>query len=183
MISEMIAISIMAFALGMDAFSLGIGMGMAGLRYRHIFNIGITIGMFHVIMPLLGIGVGKFLSKHFGTIALLIGGAVLLILGFQMLLSAFSKTESATRSYQPIGWGLIVFALSVSIDSFSVGLSLGMVGAKTIVTVLSIGFFSMFLSWFGLILGKKVQNYIGMYGELLGGCILIAFGIKLLFPI
>ena len=183
MVNELIAISIMAFALGMDAFSLGIGMGMGGLRYRHIFNIGVTNGVFHVIMPLLGIAVGKFLSNHFGTIALLIGGILLLVLGFQMLLSPFSKNEGDTRNFQPIGWGLILFSLSVSLDSFSVGLSLGMIGAKTIITVLSIGLFSMVLSWVGLLLGKKVKGYIGMYGELLGGSILIAFGIKLLLPI
>lgn len=183
MISEFIAISIMAFALGMDAFSLGIGMGMIGLRYRQIFRIGVTIGLFHIIMPLLGIVIGKFLSKYFGLIALIIGGALLLILGFQMLLSALFEKEENKRSYRPVGIGLILFSLSVSIDSFSVGLSLGMIGAKTVITVLAFGFFSMVLSWSGLIVGKKVQGYIGTYGEILGGCILIAFGLKLILPL
>lgn len=172
----------MAFALGMDAFSLAIGMGMLGLRYKHIFKIGITIGAFHILMPFLGIIIGKFLSQYFGLVAIIIGGALLIILGVQMIVSAFSSYEN-DRTIQPVGVGLLLFALSVSVDSFSVGLSLGMIGAKTIITLLSFGFMSMGLSWLGLIIGKKVQGFIGVYGELLGGCILVGFGIKLLLPI
>ncbi len=173
----------MAFALGMDAFSLAIGMGMLGLRYKHIFKIGVTIGAFHVIMPFLGIVIGKFLSQYFGMVAIIIGGVLLIILGLQMLYSAILSDDQEGRTLQPVGIGLILFALSVSVDSFSVGLSLGMIGAKTVITLLSFGVISMGLAWLGLIIGKKVQGYIGVYGEILGGCILVAFGLKLLLPI
>ena len=37
LISEMITLVIMAFALGMDAFSVGLGMGLIRLRFRQIF--------------------------------------------------------------------------------------------------------------------------------------------------
>lgn len=182
MLNELIAISIMAFALGMDAFSLAIGMGMIGLRYRNIIHIGLTIGLFHMIMPFLGIVIGKFLSQYFGMITLILGGGLLLILGGQMINSALFSNEREAKILKPVGMGLLFFSLSVSIDSFSVGLSLGMIGVKTIVTIISFGLMSMVLSWLGLMIGNKVQGYIGRYGELLGGCILLAFGIKLLFP-
>ena len=52
MIGEIVTLLLMAFALGMDAFSVGLGMGMFKLRLRQIFKIGITIGLFHVWMPL-----------------------------------------------------------------------------------------------------------------------------------
>ena len=61
MIGEIITLVLMAFALGMDAFSVGLGMGMFNLRLRQILKIGITIGLFHVWMPLVGIFAGKFL--------------------------------------------------------------------------------------------------------------------------
>lgn len=183
MLSELIAISIMAFALGMDAFSLSVGMGMIGLRYKHIFKIGLIIGLFHVIMPFLGVIIGRFLSQYFGMITIMIGGCLLLILGGQMIYSAVFRNNREEKILKPVGIGLILFSITVSLDSFSVGLSLGMIGTKTIVTVISFGLMSMFLSWFGLIIGKKVQGYVGKYGEILGGCILLAFGIKLLFPI
>ena len=171
----------MATALGMDAFSVALGMGMIGLRYRQIFQIGLTIGAFHVVMPMLGIITGRLLSGYFGMLTTIIGGALLLIIGIQMIYSSFKDED--VQMLKPVGIGLLLFSLSVSVDSFSAGLGLGMLGAKTALTVLAIGLMSMLLSWSGLILGKRLGGVVGSYGELLGGCILLGFGVKLLFPI
>lgn len=181
LIGEVITLAIMAIALGMDAFSLGLGMGMIRLRLKQVFYIGITIGIFHVIMPLLGMVLGRFISAHFSGIATYIGGALLLILGLQMVFSSFKSGQNTLVT--PVGFGLILFALSVSLDSFSVGLSLGIFGARTVVAIFLFGFFSMLLTWAGLLLGRKVQTWLGSYGEALGGTILFAFGLKLLLPI
>lgn len=181
LINEIITLAIMAIALGMDAFSLGLGMGMIRLRLKQVFYIGITIGIFHVIMPLLGIGLGRIISFHFSGIASYIGGTLLLILGLQMVVSSFKSGQETFVT--PIGFGLILFALSVSLDSFSVGLSLGIFGARAAVAIFLFGFFSMVLTWAGLLLGRKVQYWLGSYGEALGGSILFAFGLKLLLPI
>ncbi|MBU8905873.1 manganese efflux pump MntP [Desertibacillus haloalkaliphilus] len=180
MLAEMITLLIMALALGMDAFSIALGMGMIGLRNRQIFKIGVTIGAFHVIMPLLGILAGRLISNYFGMITTVIGGGLLLIIGLQMILSSFQKDEDPMM--RPVGVGLMVFAISVSLDSFSAGLSLGILGAKTLLTVAAFGIVSMFLSWIGLYMGKRFQQWIGSYGELLGGFILVGFGLKLLVP-
>ncbi len=177
---EWIGLLIMATALGMDAFSVALGMGMLGLRLLHIFKIGLMIGFFHVVMPMGGMAVGKVLSLHFDVIATSIGGALLLLIGVHMVLSAFMENESRIR---PFGLGLVLFAFSVSIDSFSAGLSLGMLGAKTVVTVLMIGIVSTMLSWTGMMIGKRFQRFIGAYGEVLGGFILIGFAVKLFLPV
>lgn len=57
-IGEIIALSMMALALGMDAFSVALGMGLLRLRLRQMFYIGLTIGLFHILMPLAGMAVG-----------------------------------------------------------------------------------------------------------------------------
>ncbi|MFC7371544.1 manganese efflux pump MntP family protein [Fictibacillus iocasae] len=170
---------LMSFALGMDAFSIGLGMGMLKLRKKQILKIGVTIGLFHMIMPLLGMTLGKQISVHFGGIATMIGGILLLLMGLQMIRASFSKEDQPFLT--PVGFGLLLFALSVSLDSFSVGLSLGIYGAKTAAVIMMFGFMSMILTWSGLFMGSKVQKWLGSYSEALGGCILMAFGVKLLF--
>ncbi|MCM3162370.1 manganese efflux pump MntP family protein [Metabacillus litoralis] len=179
-LGELVTLFIMALALGMDAFSVGLGMGLIKLRMRQIFYIGITIGIFHIWMPLVGMLIGRLLSDTFGTIATLLGGTLLILLGIQMIFASFKKDDEPLIT--PVGFGLIVFALSVSLDSFSVGLSLGIYGAKTFLTVMMFGVVSMVLTWIGLLVGKRVQNWLGAYSEALGGSILLAFGLKLLFP-
>lgn len=177
-IGQFFTLLIMAMALGMDAFSVGMGMGMVKLRLRQIAKIGMTIGIFHVIMPLSGILIGEFLSAHFGGFAVMAGGVLLLLLGAQMIFSSFYKDDDPI--VQPIGFGLIIFALSVSLDSFSVGLSLGIYGAKVFLTIILFGITSMVMTWMGLLLGRKFQQILGPYSEALGGIILFTFGLKLL---
>ncbi|MCH1625126.1 manganese efflux pump MntP [Ferdinandcohnia quinoae] len=180
-LGEFLTLFVMAFALGMDAFSVGLGMGLIQLRLKQIFSIGLIIGLFHMWMPLLGMVIGGYLSSQLGVIATYIGGGLLLLLGLQMIISSFKNDDK--RMITPEGFGLFIFALSVSLDSFSVGLSLGIYGAKTIITIFMFGIVSMFLTWVGLLLGRKVQAWFGKYSEALGGSILFAFGIKLLFPL
>jgi putative Mn2+ efflux pump MntP len=179
MIGEILTLALMAFALGMDAFSVGLGMGMYRLGLRQIFKIGITIGLFHVWMPLLGMIAGRFLSNTFGAIAGYVGGGLLLLLGVQMVWSSFRDDEDSLIT--PVGLGLLLFALSVSLDSFSVGLSLGIYGAKTLLVLTLFGIGATALTWAGLLTGRKVQGWMGSYSEALGGAILLAFGVKLLF--
>lgn len=178
-VGEWVTLTIMALALGMDAFSMGLGMGMITLRLRQIMKVGILIGLFHMVMPLLGMTAGKQLTLYFGNIATLIGGVLLILLGVQMIFSSLRTNEEPFIS--PKGLGVWLFALSVSLDSFSVGLSLGIFGAKVIVTILLFGIISMGLTWLGLLIGRKTQKWFGSYGEALGGCILLSFGLKLLW--
>ncbi|WP_408008639.1 manganese efflux pump MntP family protein [Pseudalkalibacillus sp. A8] len=179
LVGELITLIIMAIALGMDAFSMGLGMGMIQLRLRQIYKIGLLIGIFHMIMPLLGMSIGKQLSLHFGNLATWIGGGLLVALGVQMILSSLRSTDEPFIT--PKGFGIWLFSLSVSLDSFSVGLSLGIFGAKVIITILLFGIISMGLTWIGLLIGTKTQKWFGSYSEALGGCILLSFGLKLIF--
>ncbi|WP_243387093.1 manganese efflux pump MntP family protein [Bacillus kexueae] len=181
MFDEIMTLFVMAAALGMDAFSVGLGMGLIRLRWRQIFYIGITIGLFHMMMPLAGMTIGRLMTDQLGFLATYAGGSLLMLLGFQMILASFRKEDAPLIT--PIGFGLILFSLSVSLDSFSVGLSLGIYGAQMLLTIMVFGLMSMILTWAGLLVGKHVHSWMGSYSEALGGCILLAFGIKLLLPL
>lgn len=177
-IAEILSLLFMAFALGMDAFSVSLGMGMQRLRLKRIAIIGIAIGMFHIMMPFFGILLGQAISGKIGDFTNIAGGFLLIGIGIQMMINAFIKEES--KMMQPIGFGLLIIAFTVSLDSFSVGLSLGMSGVKTAVALFLFGAMSTFLTWVGLLLGRKVHHFLGIYSELLGGSILCGFGLKIL---
>jgi len=178
-VSEMISIMIMAFALGMDAFSVSLGIGMNQLRRKQIFQMGLLVGFFHIWMPLLGMFLGEVLIKKIGFIAAVGSGFILLALGFHMLYTTlFGEKEHAAR---PVGIGLLLFAFGVSIDSFSVGVSFGVMGLKVVLTTLIFGFFAMVLTWVGLLIGNKFHQVLDVYSKVIGSVILIAFGLKIIF--
>jgi len=182
-LNEWLSIFLVAIALGMDAFSLGMGVGFRGLSNLQIGKISLTIGLLHVLMPLVGMIIGRYLSVRMGEIAVWLGGMLLAILGLHMIWSAFK-----TMTYPPVLdisglWGILLFSFSVSLDALSVGFSVGLFDAHVVLTVISFGLAGGMLAFLGLQLGNQTGHWLGKYGEVIGGVILLAFGMKFLLPI
>jgi len=176
---ELVTILILAAALGMDALSLGVGIGMKGIRLKDVLKLSVTIAVFHTAMPLLGMLAGHSIGSLLGGVAAAAGGGLLAILGLHMIYSSLRGEEvhSVNPSTLP---GLLLLAAGVSVDSLSVGVSLGMFDADMILTVLLFGAFGGLMAVAGLLAGRKVSFRLGRYGEALGGMILLAFGVKFL---
>jgi putative Mn2+ efflux pump MntP len=176
---EFITISLIGIALGMDAFSLGIGMGMGGIRLLTVLKVSIITGIFHVFMPLIGIVLGMFLTSLVGNVATYMGGSILILLGLHMMWNSFFSKEKSPLLKTTI-WGLMLFSFSVSLDALSVGFSFGLFNVNVTMAVLVFGILGTLLSAAGLLLGRKVGNWLGEYSEVLGGLILFSFGLKFL---
>lgn len=179
-LGELATIIMMAAALGMDAFSLGIGIGMKGVRLQEVVRISAVIAFFHILMPLLGIFTGEYLGMLLGQVAEYVSGGLLILLGIHMIVSSVrggGMQVVNTRTFL----GMILFAMSVSVDSFSVGVSLGMFHSNLVLTVLAFGFFGGLMSVMGLLLGRRVSHSLGDYGEAVGGAVLLAFGLMFIF--
>lgn len=179
-LGQLITILIMATALGMDAFSLGIGIGMKGIRLLHVLRISVLIGFFHILMPLLGIFTGQYMSSLLGQVTNYAAGGLLILLGAHMVFNSFKAGETRMIDHRSLP-GMLLFSLSVSIDSFSVGVSLGMFRSDLLLTVLAFGICGGALSVMGLLLGRRVSRNLGEFGEALGGVILMAFGLAFIF--
>lgn len=180
--AEIISLILVAIALGMDAFSVSLGMGMQRLRLKKIMKIGLIFGLFHMALPFIGIVFGKILSAQIGYIATLISGLILVGIGVQMILTAFNhEHHSNISNITSKKFGYIVLGLSVSVDSFPVGLSIGMSGVQTMIALLLFGIVSTCMTWIGFLLGRKVRGLLGVYSEMLGGSILCTFGLIIMF--
>ncbi|MEK4114000.1 putative Mn2+ efflux pump MntP [Paenibacillus sp. DS2363] len=179
-VGQLVTILIMAIALGLDAFSLGIGIGMKGIRLRDVLRISIVTALFHIIMPLIGMYMGKYVSSLLGDITTYAAGGLLVLLGVHMILNAFREGDTKLVDHRSL-LGVVLFSLSVSVDSFSVGVSLGMFSSDLILTVLAFGVCGGVMSVMGLLLGRRVSQNLGDYGEAIGGAILLAFGLLFIF--
>jgi len=73
---------IVSFATSLDAFGVGIGLGVAG---KPIFSYIISIGIFAFISTIAGLYLAKNLSKKFGPFISLLGALILAIMAFWML--------------------------------------------------------------------------------------------------
>ncbi len=171
----------LAVALGADAFSLCLALGMNGVRMFQVWLISGTVLVFHIIMPLIGFSIGDLAGKYIGQIASILGALILLYLGGKMIWEACKKKEEEPRIALLNTWGLLVLAFSVSLDALSVGFTLGTRNVNLPTAVLLFGLLAGLMTFSGLMLGKFIGRLIGNKAEILGGIVLVIIGIKLFF--
>lgn len=169
----------MSLALSMDGFSISLGIGLQRLRLKRIAIIGFVIGLFHVMLPFLGIVIGQFISLKLDSITSVIGGFILVCIGSYMIFSALQL--NVYTIIDPRGIKLFTIAFLVSIDTFPIGISLGLSGIKTVVIIFFFGISAMLLAWVGMLLGRKAHTLLGTYSEIFGGIILFIFGLHTIF--
>jgi putative Mn2+ efflux pump MntP len=186
----------LSIALGADAFSLALAIGLVGVGKRMTLRLSLVVALFHVIMPLGGLLLGQTLGLVLGQFAKGIGALVLLWLGGRMLLNVLrpapehiplSKARNTMgRAQLPAGvslkgWGVYVLAASVSLDALSVGFSLGTVESQIGLAVLIIGTVAGIMMGSGLILGRYVGSWLGERAEVIGGVVLVLIGLRMFF--
>ncbi|WP_027339907.1 manganese efflux pump MntP family protein [Halonatronum saccharophilum] len=183
---ELLALGI---ALGTDAFSIAMAIGVRRIGLILIIKLSLLIGALHIIMPLLGMGVGYVLHTFFGSyyfegtidnIASLLGAGILMILGMVMVYESLSSKDICDLEFSLRGWPLLVLALSVSIDALSVGFTLGILNSSVIISSFILGLITTFMVILGLFIGNKVGCLLKGRAEVLGGVTLILLGIHLM---
>ena len=164
-----------AIGLSMDAFSLAIAYGTNNIEKKKILILSKSVGLFHFFMPVLGSLIGQKMN-YLVTDANKVVAIILFIIAIQMYMSRKEEKKGSITNILSI----ILFSLTVSLDSFSVGLGLGLM-KKTIFSASTIFSITSFIfTLIGLILGKKLSERFGLKATYLGIIILIVIAIKYL---
>jgi putative Mn2+ efflux pump MntP len=171
---ELLLILIIAVSLSMDAFSLSLAYGTLNLDKKTISKLSTIVGIFHFFMPILGMLVGTFITTTFPINSSILVFIILTFIGLQMIIESFKKEEykNILNIYQ-----LLLFGLAVSIDSFSVGIGLKSINKNFILCSSIFSLCSFTFTYFGLILGKKINHIIGKTSTIIAGMVLIVIGI------
>ena len=177
--SGFFSVILLSIGLSMDAFSLALILGTIGLNKKSIIKISITVGLFHLIMPLLGDLVGELLLSVLPIKSTTIAGIIFLVLSVQMFLSIIKESDRTT----PIINGtlsIIIFAFTVSIDSFSSGISFSAISTHHYLVSFLFMITSFSFTMTGLVMGKKLERRFGKYATIIGSIILMILAINYL---
>lgn len=173
----------LAVALGTDAFSMCLGLGIAGVTIRQILLISFTVLAFHILMPLAGWYAGGVAGTLAGRAASVAGALLLLYLGIKMVRSSLSGGgDMAPKVVLVNTWGLLLLAASVSMDALSVGFSLGTRQVNLPLTAGVIGVVAGVMTAAGLLLGRFVGTKAGERAVLGGGILLVIIGVRMVIP-
>lgn len=172
-------ILLLAVALGTDAFSMCLGIGMAGVRRGQVLLISLTVLFFHILMPLAGWYIGHLAGSLAGRAAGIAGAIILVYLGARMMWNALRRGQEDPRVTLVNTWGLLVLAASVSMDALSVGFTLGTLRVHLVPVAVTFGVVAGLMTFSGLWLGRMLGRWVGGKAQLMGGIILVGIGVKL----
>lgn len=174
----MLVITLIAVGLSMDAFSLSLAYGMLGLNKKRIHILSIIVAVYHFVMPLIGMLIGSNIIHLLPVSSSVIVFFILLIIGIQMIIESYRKTDSMTLTTAK---DFLLFGLAVSIDSFSLGIGLNLIVPNYLFAALVFAVVSGAFTFIGLNIGKRLNLFLGKITPIIGGILLIFIGIFYLF--
>lgn len=169
----MLTILLIGISLSMDTFSLALIYGMLGITNQKKIILSIIVGIYHFIMPLVGLTLGNALDTMSFIKLSIISSIILLYIGIDLITSNLKEEKIISLTIS----GLFMFGLSVSIDSLTVGIGLKAITNNYLLSSTIFSICSFIFTYLGLILGNIIENRVGSYSKLLGGIILIIIAI------
>ena len=170
---QIVSILLIGISLSMDTFSLALTIGSITIDKR-IYYLPFMVGIFHFFMPLLGNIIGLNIINYFNIAGNIILGLVLIILGINLAIHFF-KDEDINIKLNITG--MVLFALSVSLDSFTVGFGISNITNNYYFSSLLFAVCSFSFTYLGLIIGKYSSKYFGKYAIIVGILLLNLLGI------
>ena len=171
--SSFFTILIIGISLSMDAFSLALIYGMQGMTQKNKIILSIIVGIYHFIMPLIGLTFGTILD-NINLISIdIIASLILIYIGIDLIISNSKKEDRLEINKL----GFIIFGLSVSIDSLTVGIGLKALTDNYLISSITFSLSSLIFTYIGLLLGNIIGSKVGNYSKLIGGIILICIAI------
>ena len=172
---------IIAIGLSMDAFAVSVTAGLVidRVRFPHVFRLAFAFGFSQFAMPVAGWFAGQKLAGYIGEWDHWVAFGLLTVIGIKMFVESFSRREEP-RTDPSQGWTLVVLAVATSVDALAVGISLALLGVSVWMPALVIGAVTASLSASGVLLGKRFSRRAGPWIEAVGGCVLVAIGLKIL---
>ena len=167
-------ILVIAISLSMDAFSLSLAYGTLDIEKKNMYTLSIIVGVYHFFMPLIGYFIGSNFIKFLPVASNFVVFIILTLIGLEMIIDTIRKAEElkVMKNYS-----MIIFGLTVSIDSFSVGLGLDTISKNILLSSLIFSITSFVFTITGLFIGKKINQIFGRISTLIGGCVLILIAI------
>lgn len=169
---------ILGVVIGSNNLAVALALGALGQASRR-FRVMLVFGVFEFVMPLLGIGLGATIARAIGLHTNVFGAALLIVLGLLAVIGGVrNRSEDEKLAKYVTRWrGLVILALTLSIDNVVVGFSLGLGRADPLAVATTIACFSVAFTWIGMRLGRESRRSWEQKAKIGAGMLLLGFGV------
>lgn len=179
-----IEIFLIAVSLSMDAFAVAVckGLAMRTCTWKKAAIVGIYFGVFQAGMPLFGYFLGRQFRGIVESVDHWIAFVLLALIGIGMIKEAFEvEDECACCGDESLDMKTMLgLAVATSIDALAVGVAFSLQNVKIVPSACMIGITTFLISAAGVKIGNRFGGRYQNKAELVGGCVLILMGLKIL---
>ena len=158
----------------MDAFSLALIYGTQGIDKKQKLLLSIIVGIYHFIMPLIGLILGIIIMRSISFEPEIIVGIILCLIAIEMMISSIKNKEDKFLLTIP---GYFLFGFSVSVDSLTTGIGLPTITNNYILSCFIFAIISFTATILGLNIGNVLNIKYGKISTIIGGVILFILGL------
>jgi manganese efflux pump family protein len=171
---------LLALPLALDVFAAGLVFGLAGLERSRW--VGIAFGFAAIGGTLMAVGIllGDVLEGTFGTVALYIAAAVLLVIGLRGISHGIQSGDGGTTTSLSTR-KIAATALAIAVDKLAVGLSFAVLEAPLGTMVVIVAGQVFVATLLGLSLGKRLGTRAGDAAEIIAGFVFTGLGLAILY--
>ena len=179
---------LLGVGLAVDAFSVSVSDGLSepGMKWRRVFLIAGTFGVFQGVMPFAGWVLIHFAEERFEILQKIVpwvAVALLVFLGTKMIIEGVRNNgvEEEDKVQQLTFGMLIVQGIATSIDALSVGLAIAEYSIlETLLSAFIIAVVTLIICIVGLKLGAKLEKIIKGKAPVAGGVILLIIAVEIM---
>ena len=179
---SLLTIFLLAVGLGIDAFSVAIGIGAThqNKSWKPVLRLSCAFGLFQFFMPLIGWLAGSTVVDLIANFDHWIAFGLLVLIGGKMILEGFEKEPNGEKADKTKGLPLLMLSIATSIDALAVGFSFSVLKTPVLYPSVMIGIVCFAMTAIGMIFGKALARLFGRKVEIIGGLVLIGIGVKIL---
>ena len=173
-------ILLLAFILGIDAFSVALAVGACGNKFSQVCRLSLGFGLFQFMMPIIGWVLGKKVISLVQGYDRWIAFGLLFIIGLKMIYEALRHHPEKVKCDRTVGWSLISLSIATSIDALGAGIGMGILKTSLLYPCIIIGITAGLMTATGMKLGGLISSLVGERIEAVAGVILIILSIRML---
>ncbi len=163
---EILTLFLIGLSLSLDAFSLSLAYGLLGTPQKDIMAFSLTVGLFHFIMPLIGASISYKLLLYLKVNHKYIIAVVIFLIILEMIKSL--KDSENILEVKTNFKNVVFFSFIVSLDSFTVGISLPYITSYPLYAGIIFALISSIFTFLGFNAGKFVSEKIGKISKCIG---------------
>ncbi len=144
--------------LGFDTLAVAVMVGLTGLRP---LRPALTFAFFEAVMPLVGLLLGRIIGVRYETLAVVLGGVILLGVAVHVVRETFEEEDEAARlSFSTMRTAALA-GFGISMDELAVGFPMGTKGLPVLATIAAIAAQAFVVTYVGVTAGTYLGATLG----------------------